>query len=505
MGSVVLPHLVTGWHVDQAIMSEEERLVIIRFGRDWDPDCMRQDEVLYRIADRVKNFAVIYVCDLDQVPDFKQMYELYDPVTIMFFFRNKHMMCDFGTGNNNKLNWVLEDKQELIDIIETIYRGAKKGRGLVVSPKDLILLRDLLTSWLNGSLNKDSTSEDFWRKGRCWMLVDLNRKDHYNLDCDSASRHDDNHSSSRNIFPQSSITTQFNRVCISHRQGSKLLLLRRPVPATPITRYISLSPSTKSGDEADEKENDVSTQDQPPIELVDISSDSEPDSEDENMSSVADYTDVEEEDIEPPYVQSDKESFADIGDSDENKSSTPEFSESEPESLVFRDNLSDAWDADLNPTFHNRMSRVKMVAVSQVVKISPPEKSSFHYYTPDPLIPLQENCDYFEAEIAGLEEEIRRAEEQLTEMRKKQHKAMQEKSPDLYRLVEASAREKNKEARHMLASLPDKSSSFKGGWFFNYKYEPELSNEEVISQHWRFRSAHKIDEPTPTALKRKRE
>ena len=87
------------------------------------------------IADRVKNFAVIYVCDLDQVPDFKQMYELYDPVTLMFFFRNKHMMCDFGTGNNNKLNWVLEDKQELIDIVETIYRGAKKGRGLVVSPK----------------------------------------------------------------------------------------------------------------------------------------------------------------------------------------------------------------------------------------------------------------------------------------------------------------------------------------------------------------------------------
>lgn len=48
MGSVVLPHLVTGWHVDQAIMAEEERLVVIRFGRDWDPDCMRQDEVLYR-------------------------------------------------------------------------------------------------------------------------------------------------------------------------------------------------------------------------------------------------------------------------------------------------------------------------------------------------------------------------------------------------------------------------------------------------------------------------
>ncbi|EEP78538.1 mitosis protein dim1 [Uncinocarpus reesii 1704] len=155
MGSVVLPHLPTAWHVDQAILSEEDRLVVIRFGRDWDKDCrpyhpdllisfqssnsrpgMAQDEVLYKVADRVKNFAVIYLCDIDQVPDFKQMYELYDPMTIMFFFRNKHMMCDFGTGNNNKLNWVLEDKQELIDIIEAIYRGAKKGRGLVVSPKD---------------------------------------------------------------------------------------------------------------------------------------------------------------------------------------------------------------------------------------------------------------------------------------------------------------------------------------------------------------------------------
>lgn len=49
MGSVVLPHLVTGWHVDQAILSEE-RLVVIRFSRDWDPDCMRQDEVLYRMC-----------------------------------------------------------------------------------------------------------------------------------------------------------------------------------------------------------------------------------------------------------------------------------------------------------------------------------------------------------------------------------------------------------------------------------------------------------------------
>jgi hypothetical protein len=35
-----------------------------------------------------------------------------------------------------KINWALEDKQEMIDTIETVYQGAKKGRGLVISLKD---------------------------------------------------------------------------------------------------------------------------------------------------------------------------------------------------------------------------------------------------------------------------------------------------------------------------------------------------------------------------------
>jgi hypothetical protein len=33
--SYFLPHLPSGWHVDQAILAEENRVVIIRFGHDW--------------------------------------------------------------------------------------------------------------------------------------------------------------------------------------------------------------------------------------------------------------------------------------------------------------------------------------------------------------------------------------------------------------------------------------------------------------------------------------
>jgi DIM1 family U5 snRNP protein len=156
--SYLLPHLRTGWAVDQAILNEEDRVVVIRFGHDYDPVCMQMDEALSKIVEKVKNFAVIYLVDITEVPDFNTMrarrarrraarrrargrrrarrYELYDPCTVMNFFRNKHIMIDLGTGNNNKINWALTNSQELIDLIETVYRGARKGRGLVVSPKD---------------------------------------------------------------------------------------------------------------------------------------------------------------------------------------------------------------------------------------------------------------------------------------------------------------------------------------------------------------------------------
>ena len=52
----------------QAILSEEDKIVIIRFGHDWDPNCMKMDETLFSIAEKVKNFCVIYLVDITKVP-----------------------------------------------------------------------------------------------------------------------------------------------------------------------------------------------------------------------------------------------------------------------------------------------------------------------------------------------------------------------------------------------------------------------------------------------------
>ncbi|KAG6843675.1 Thioredoxin-like 4A [Arthromyces matolae] len=73
--SYLLPHLPSGWHVDEAIKSEEDRVVVIRFGHDWDTQCMTMDETLFGIAEKVQNFAVIYLVDITEVPDFNKVRE----------------------------------------------------------------------------------------------------------------------------------------------------------------------------------------------------------------------------------------------------------------------------------------------------------------------------------------------------------------------------------------------------------------------------------------------
>lgn len=48
---------------------------------------MQMDEHLYKIADKIKNFATVYLVDNTEVADFNAMYELYDECTVMFFWR----------------------------------------------------------------------------------------------------------------------------------------------------------------------------------------------------------------------------------------------------------------------------------------------------------------------------------------------------------------------------------------------------------------------------------
>jgi len=123
--------LKSSLELDRAILNEKHRLIVIRFGDENDVETLYMDEVINKSIESLNNIAVFYKMDLKTAEEVVSIYELIDPCSLMFFFRNKHIMVDLGTGNYNKINWLFNSKQDCIDIIETIYRGVIKGKTLI--------------------------------------------------------------------------------------------------------------------------------------------------------------------------------------------------------------------------------------------------------------------------------------------------------------------------------------------------------------------------------------
>ena len=141
-----LRHLRTAWDVDRTIVLEEQKVVVVRFSAtevvkadDVDDQTYanhiataEMDAALAEIATRMSNYCRIFAVDTTEVPDFNEMFELQNPreaFAVLFFFRNKHIKVDLGTGNTNKLNFVV-DPSDLCDIIEGVFVAGGKGKGI---------------------------------------------------------------------------------------------------------------------------------------------------------------------------------------------------------------------------------------------------------------------------------------------------------------------------------------------------------------------------------------
>eukprot|EP00927_Polykrikos_kofoidii_P085437 TRINITY_DN9297_c0_g1_i1.p1 TRINITY_DN9297_c0_g1~~TRINITY_DN9297_c0_g1_i1.p1 ORF type:complete len:143 (+),score=19.77 TRINITY_DN9297_c0_g1_i1:264-692(+) len=134
-----LAHLHSAWAVEQAVTTEEAKVVLLRFGHDYDPECLITDEALLGASSAVESFCKTYLVDIKEVPDFTHQYELYDPCTLMFFYRGRHMQLELGIGDRYKITWSVGGTKELIGIIEAVHRGAQQGRDLIVASKDFSL------------------------------------------------------------------------------------------------------------------------------------------------------------------------------------------------------------------------------------------------------------------------------------------------------------------------------------------------------------------------------
>ncbi|KAJ7320334.1 hypothetical protein JRQ81_019845 [Phrynocephalus forsythii] len=134
--NLCLPKLDSKKEVDDAIKSVAEKVLVLRFGRDDDLACMQLDEILAKTSHGLSKMASIYLVDVNKVPVYTQYFDIsYIPSTV-FFFNGQHMKVDYGSPDHTKFVGSFKTKQDFIDLIEVIYRGAMRGKLIVHSPID---------------------------------------------------------------------------------------------------------------------------------------------------------------------------------------------------------------------------------------------------------------------------------------------------------------------------------------------------------------------------------
>lgn len=87
------------------------------------------------IAMNISKYCSIFYVDTAKVTEFDNMYELFadEPFALLFFYKNKHIKVDVATGNNNKVNFPIMDRDEAKQLFEAVMLGAKTNPNAAVN------------------------------------------------------------------------------------------------------------------------------------------------------------------------------------------------------------------------------------------------------------------------------------------------------------------------------------------------------------------------------------
>lgn len=134
--SYLLTTLTKKKEIDTIIRDTIDKVLVLRFGRATDALCLQLDDILAKSSRDVSKFADVALVDIDS--EDVQVYVKYFDITLIpstvFFFNAHHMKMDSGTADHTKWVGAFLRKQDFIDVVEAIYRGAMKGKLIVNCP-----------------------------------------------------------------------------------------------------------------------------------------------------------------------------------------------------------------------------------------------------------------------------------------------------------------------------------------------------------------------------------
>ncbi|KAK2663085.1 hypothetical protein Ddye_001659 [Dipteronia dyeriana] len=134
--SYLLETLTKKMEIDTIIRDTIDKVLVLRFGRSSDSLSLQLDDILAKSARELSKFGTVALVDIDS--EDVQVYVNYFDITLipstLFFFNAHHIKMDSGTADHTKWVGAFHRKQDFIDVVEAIFRGAMKGKLIVNCP-----------------------------------------------------------------------------------------------------------------------------------------------------------------------------------------------------------------------------------------------------------------------------------------------------------------------------------------------------------------------------------
>ena len=117
--------LNTDYSVDQAILDQNNKILIIGI---YPKFYQANTENYLDSLNLFKKEANLYKISTKRVKEFNIIYEINDNICFIFYFENKKIFVDSGSGDNNKVEGLMFNSKYFKRIVNLICKNCMKGK-----------------------------------------------------------------------------------------------------------------------------------------------------------------------------------------------------------------------------------------------------------------------------------------------------------------------------------------------------------------------------------------
>ena len=120
--------LKTDYAVDQAILDQIYKIIILNFKKNYSIKETKFNRKFLKFKANEKERFDLYIINMQKVKEFNLMYEIKNTSSLVYFYNNKKVLIDSGTGDNNKLSGLISNPKKLYRITIRTLKNCSKGK-----------------------------------------------------------------------------------------------------------------------------------------------------------------------------------------------------------------------------------------------------------------------------------------------------------------------------------------------------------------------------------------